>query len=83
MGKWTHKWCQKLDLNAHLNMIDLINRMLFNEAKEKYSKSNEDKNHYYRCYELDQDIASLAGVMVFIKLADGLTDYPYLVLTQI
>ena len=44
------------------------------ECDKKYGKTP----NYFRYSELEQDIASMAGILVFIKLVHGLTDYPYL-----
>ena len=69
----------------HAKEIDLINRTIFPEAKSKVSKnrgeewSGEGKTpNYLRYCELEQDIASMSGIVVFIKLTQGLTDYPFL-----
>ena len=87
MSLWSQKWALKLDLLPFLSMIELINRTLFEQAKSKFRKQNSEdfngtKNSYFRFYELEQDIASLTGILVFIKLNDGLSDYPYLLLAQ-
>lgn len=87
MSLWSQKWAQKLDLLPFLSMIELINRTIFEQAKSKFRKQNSEdfngtKHNYFRFYELEQDIASLTGILVFIKLTDGLSDYPYLLLAQ-
>ena len=58
----------------------MINHILFSEAKEKFNRSQKDgkSQTYRRFFQLQQDIASIAGVIILTKLSHGLTNYPFL-----
>lgn len=90
--KWSEKWCRKLALGHWQNQIVNVNCTLFHQAElAGSSKPNIHEEmlgsgkilKYHRFIELEQDIATLAGIVIFIKLSAGLTPYPYLIHTPV